>query len=258
MDLASSIAPRRGPRQRLRRFPLTWPPGSTTGASVWLAKPLRESSAEVDYSISYLSWYAAEAVRPSGTSVTEISATKRGIQIREPVGVCVILTPFNFPLAMVVRKVAAGLAAGCACIVKPSPETPLTCLALAALAKKAGVPSGVLNVVVARELQTVAVVERLLQSEPVRLVSFTGSSRVGAAVSRIAADRALRTCLELGSSGAPFIIFDDANVDAAVDCLMRCKFRASGQACIAADRVFVQEGKCPFALHARSGAFAVW
>jgi acyl-CoA reductase-like NAD-dependent aldehyde dehydrogenase len=206
------------------------------------AQPLSESAAEVDYAVSYLEWYAAEALRPTGTSVTEIRPGVSGILRREPVGVCVIITPFNFPFAMVARKVAAAVAAGCTCIVKPSPETPLSSLVFAELGRRAGLPGGVCNVVVCREKQTVTVVDKLLRAPPVRLVSFTGSSGVGAAICRTAAENMLRTSMELGSSGAPFIIFDDADVDAAVDALMVAKFRAAGQSCIAADRVLVQDG----------------
>lgn len=189
-----------------------------------------------------MKWYAAEAERSTGTSVTQIRENLCGVLRREPVGVCVIITPFNFPFAMLARKVAPALAAGCTCVVKPSPETPLASLVFAELSRRAGVPAGVCNIVVCRESQSVAAVERMLRAPPVRLVSFTGSCRAGAAVTRLAADGMLRTCMELGSAGAPFIIFDDADVDAAVDALMAAKFRATGQACIAADRVLVQEG----------------
>lgn len=189
-----------------------------------------------------MKWYAAEAERSSGTSVTQIREDLCGVTRRKPVGVCVILTPFNFPFAMLARKVAPALAAGCTCVVKPSPETPLTSLVFAELSRRAGVPAGVCNVVVCREAQSDPAVERILRAPPVRLVSFTGSCRVGVAVSRLASDNMLRTCMELGSPGAPFIIFDDADLGVAVDALMAAKFRASGQACIAADRVLVQDG----------------
>lgn len=167
----------------------------------------------------------------------------RGIVVREPVGVVVAITPCNLPVAMITRKVAAALSAGCTVIAKPSDETPLTSLMLAVLAHRAGgLPAGGFNVVVCRADAASRVVSTLLTAPPVAAVTLTGSCRAGAEVGRLAAERVLRTSFELGSGGAPFVVFDDADLTRAVDDLMRSKFRAAGQTCIAADRVLVQEG----------------
>lgn len=201
-------------------------------------KALPDARAEVAYAAEFLRWYAEEAVRIEGGLRRAPSGGYRILVQHEPVGVAALVTPWNYPAAMVTRKVAPALAAGCAVVLKPSTDTPLTALVLAGLLAEAGVPDGVVNVVPA--LDSPAVVRALLAAPAVRKVSFTGSTRVGIELLHAAADRVLRTSMELGGN-APFLVLDDADVAAAVDGAMVAKLRNGGEACTAANRFFVHE-----------------
>ena len=200
-----------------------------------LGKPLAESHGEMAYAASYISWYAAEATRIDGEIIPGPSTDKRVLVLKEPVGVCAAITPWNFPAAMVTRKVAPALAAGCAILVKPASQTPLTCLALAELALRAGIPSGLFSVLTGKS----SVIGPVLTGSPViRKLSFTGSTDVGKKLVRDSAITMKRVTMELGGN-APFIVFDDADLEAAVEGLMASKFRGSGQTCVCANRILV-------------------
>lgn len=200
-------------------------------------KPLAESRGEVGYAASFIEWFAEEARRVRGDVLPSPRGSQRLLVLKQPVGVCAAITPWNFPSAMVTRKVAPALAAGCTIVLKPSPETPLSALLLAELALRAGVPPGVFNVVTGDDADAIGGV---LTTHPVvRKVSFTGSTPVGRQLLRQSADTVKRVSMELGGN-APFIIFDDADLDAAVDGYMGCKYRNAGQTCISANRVLVQ------------------
>lgn len=201
-------------------------------------KPLAESRGEVKYAASFIQWFAEEGKRTYGDTIPSPAADKRLFVIKQPVGVCAAITPWNFPAAMITRKVGPALAAGCAMIVKPAEDTPLTALALAVLAERAGIPAGVFQVIVgdAREIGGA-----LTASPDVRKLSFTGSTEVGRLLMAQSAPTIKRLSLELGGN-APFIVFDDADVDAAVDGAMASKYRNSGQTCVCANRLLVQAG----------------
>lgn len=201
-------------------------------------KPLAEARAEITYAAGYLRFYAEEARRLHGETIPSAARDRRQLVVREPVGVCAAITPWNFPAAMVTRKVAPALAAGCAMVLKPSELTPLTALRLADLALEAGVPPGVLNVVVGDAVEIGAV---LTASSTVRMLSFTGSTPVGRLLMAQCAPTVKKLGLELGGN-APFIVFDDADLDAAVDGAIASKFRNAGQTCVCANRFFVQRG----------------
>lgn len=203
-------------------------------------KPLAEAVDEVDFGASYFQWYAVIARTAKSSSGQHLSSTTTAILTHEPIGVCLGVTPWNHPIAMLARKVAAALAAGCAIIAKPSEFTPLSALALSKLAVKAGVPDGLFNVVIGAK-NSAEIVRTILEARFVRMVSFTGSTRVGKIIAEVAAKRTLRTCLELGGH-APFVVFDDCDIDATIDALLKCKFRGSGQTCTSANRVYVQNG----------------
>jgi succinate-semialdehyde dehydrogenase/glutarate-semialdehyde dehydrogenase len=193
-------------------------------------KPLAESRGEVAYAASFVEWFAEEAKRIRGDVFDAPEPSRRIVVLKEPVGVCVAITPWNFPAAMITRKAAPALAAGCTMLVKPAEQTPLSALALAELAQRAGVPAGVLNVVTGdpREIGPV------LTGHPlVRKVSFTGSTEVGRLLLEQAARSVKRTSMELGGS-APVLVFDDADLDGAVDAVIATKYRNTGQACISA------------------------
>ena len=201
-------------------------------------KPLAESRGEVAYGASFVEWNAEEAKRISGTTLPATAANKRLMTIRQGVGVCTAITPWNFPLAMITRKCAPAIAAGCTVVVKPAESTPLTALALAELAAKAGIPDGVFNVVAA---SSGAEVGEVLSTHPlVRKISFTGSTAVGKILLKQAADTVKRVSMELGGN-APFIVFEDADLDAAVTGAMASKFRNTGQTCVCANRFYVHE-----------------
>ena len=201
-------------------------------------KPLAESRGEIAYAASYVQWFAEEARRIYGSTVPAPWADKRIVVTKEPVGVCAAITPWNFPAAMITRKVAPALAAGCTIIVKPAQQTPLSALALAELAQRAGVPAGVFSVLTgsARAIGGV-----LTSSMAVRKLTFTGSTEVGRVLAEQCAPTLKKMSLELGGN-APFIVFDDADLDAAVEGAMASKYRNTGQTCVCANRLLVQDG----------------
>jgi succinate-semialdehyde dehydrogenase / glutarate-semialdehyde dehydrogenase len=201
-----------------------------------MGKPLAEAKGEVAYAAEFLRWFSEEAVRVSGDHTTTGDGANRIIVTREPVGPCVLITPWNFPLAMGTRKIAPAVAAGCTMVLKPAPQTPLSSLALAGILQEAGLPDGVLNVV--NTTDAAAVVERWMTSGKARKVSFTGSTGVGKLLLRQAAETVMRSSMELGGN-APFIVCADADVDVAVDGAMAAKMRNMGEACTAANRMYV-------------------
>ncbi|WP_271407565.1 NAD-dependent succinate-semialdehyde dehydrogenase [Pseudomonas sp. Q1-7] len=200
-------------------------------------KPLAEAMGEVVYAASFLEWFAEEAKRVYGDVIPSHKTDARIILTKEPIGVVAAITPWNFPLAMVTRKVGPALAAGCTMILKPSEETPLSAFALAVLAEEAGIPAGVFNIVSG---DAPAIGAALQASASVRKLSFTGSTRTGKLLMRQAADTLKKVSLELGGN-APFIVFDDADIDAAVKGAMASKFRNTGQTCVCVNRFFVQD-----------------
>ena len=201
-------------------------------------KPLAEARGEVLYAASFVEWFAEQARRTNGEVIPTTADDRRLMVIRQPVGVCALITPWNFPAAMITRKVAPALAAGCTVVVKPAEQTPFTALALAVLAERAGIPKGVINVVTGNP---VAIGGELTASPVVRKLSFTGSTEVGRLLMRQCGDTLKRLSLELGGN-APFIVFDDADLDAAVDGAMASKYRNTGQTCVCANRLLVQSG----------------
>lgn len=201
-------------------------------------KPLAEARGEVAYGASFIEWFAEEGKRAYGETVPTFAAGKRVLTIKQPVGTCAAITPWNFPIAMITRKVAPALAAGCAIVVKPAEATPLSALALETLAHEAGVPPDVFRVVPSNDP---AAVGSLFCSHPkIRKLSFTGSTRVGKILMAQASENVMRLSLELGGN-APFIVFDDADLDAAAEGLMASKFRNAGQTCVCANRILVQD-----------------
>jgi succinate-semialdehyde dehydrogenase/glutarate-semialdehyde dehydrogenase len=202
-------------------------------------KPLAEARGEMLYAASYIEWFSEEAARITGDVIAAPDRRRRMFAVKEPVGVVAVITPWNFPAAMIARKIAPALAAGCTVVAKPSEDTPLTSLALARLAQEAGVPPGVLNVVCASRERTPAVVDVWLSDPRVRKVSFTGSTAVGKHLARASSGTLKKLSLELGGN-APFIVFEDADLEAALDGLMLAKFRNGGQTCISPNRVYVQ------------------
>jgi succinate-semialdehyde dehydrogenase/glutarate-semialdehyde dehydrogenase len=201
-------------------------------------KPLAEARGEVAYAASFLSWFAEEARRGYGDVIPTHRADARVVVLKEPVGVVAAVTPWNFPLAMITRKVGPALAAGCTIVVKPAEDTPLSALALAELAAQAGVPAGVFNVLTG---DPATVVGTLMKSPVVRKLSFTGSTEIGKLLMRQAADTIKRISLELGGN-APLIVFDDADLERAVKGAIASKFRNTGQTCVCANRLLVQDG----------------
>ena len=201
-------------------------------------KPLAEARGEVGYGASFVEWFAEEGKRSYGESIPSPNADKRLLVIKQPIGVCAAITPWNFPLAMITRKVAPALAAGCPVVVKPAEATPLTALALAVLAEQAGFPPGVFNVVTG---DPVAIGGELTGNPTVRKLSFTGSTAVGRLLMAQCAPTVKKLSLELGGN-APFIVFDDADIDAAVESALIAKYRNTGQTCVCANRLLVQDG----------------
>jgi succinate-semialdehyde dehydrogenase/glutarate-semialdehyde dehydrogenase len=200
-------------------------------------KPLKESIAEVRYGASFLSWFAGEAERCYGETIPASQVGQRLVAIREPVGPCALITPWNFPYAMLTRKLGAALAAGCTAVAKPAEQTPLAALAIAQLAEQVGIPPGVLNIVPAADGARAGT--RLVRAPAIRKIGFTGSTEVGIAIMRAAADDVKRVSLELGGN-APFVVLADADLDAAVAGAMVAKFRNTGQTCVAANRFIVE------------------
>lgn len=201
-------------------------------------KPLAESRVEIAYGASYFEWFAEEARRVYGDTIPAPSADKRIVTIKQPVGVVACITPWNFPNAMLARKIAPALAAGCAMVCKPATATPLSALAVAALADEVGIPPGVVNVVAG---DTRAIGAELTGHPAVRKLTFTGSTAVGKSLIRACADTVKRVSMELGGN-APFIVFDDANLETAVQGAIACKYRNAGQTCVSANRILVQSG----------------
>ena len=203
-------------------------------------KPLAEAKGEIAYAASYIEWFAGEAARITGDVIAAPVAGRQMLAVKEPVGVIAAISPWNFPAAMIARKIAPALAAGCTVVAKPAEDTPLTALALVALAEEAGVPPGVLNLVTASRANAASVVDVWLADARVRKLTFTGSTPVGRHLARGCADTLKKLSLELGGN-APFIVFDDADLDAAVDGLMAAKFRNAGQTCVCPNRVYVHD-----------------
>ncbi len=204
-------------------------------------KPLAEAKGEVAYGASFIEWFAEEAKRVYGETVPTTDANKRYLVIKQAVGVCAAITPWNFPIAMITRKVAPALAAGCTVVIKPAEQTPLSALAVAELAQRAGMPPGVLNVVTADSEQSIAIGKVLCASDTVRHLSFTGSTEVGRILMKQCAPTVKKLSLELGGN-APFIVFDDADIDSAVEGALVSKYRNAGQTCVCANRLYVQDG----------------
>ncbi|MDX9873270.1 MAG: NAD-dependent succinate-semialdehyde dehydrogenase [Spongiibacteraceae bacterium] len=200
-------------------------------------KPLREAQGELDYAASFVEWFAEEAKRTYGEVIPAPKPQQNIVVLTEPVGVCAAITPWNFPAAMVTRKVAPALAAGCTIVLKPASQTPLTALALAELAIRAGLPAGAFSVLTGNDTGILG--ETLTRHPLVRKVTFTGSTEVGRVLLRQAADGIKNCSMELGGN-APFIVFDDADLDRAVEGVMAAKFRNTGQSCIGANRILVQ------------------
>ena len=202
-------------------------------------KPLAESRGEVAYGAAFIDWFADEAKRSYGHSIPTPDKAKRLVSIKQPVGVCAAIAPWNFPIAMITRKVGPALAAGCTVVVKPAAETPLCALAIARLAVEAGVPAGVLNVVTGKDSSAIG--KALCDDVRVRKLSFTGSTPVGKTLYAQCAGTMMKLSLELGGN-AQFIVFDDADLEAAVDGAIASKYRNTGQTCVCANRLLVQAG----------------
>ena len=203
-------------------------------------KPLAESRAEVGYAASFLKWFAEESKRASGDVIPQTAKGRRLLTVRQPVGVCGMITPWNFPAAMITRKLGPALAAGCTAVVKPSEDTPLSALAVAELGRRAGLPRDVVTIVTGSRESAPLIGSELATSNVVRKISFTGSTAVGKVLMSQAAGTVKRVSLELGGN-APFIVFDDADLDAAVAGAIGSKFRNAGQTCVCANRIFVQD-----------------
>jgi succinate-semialdehyde dehydrogenase / glutarate-semialdehyde dehydrogenase len=203
-------------------------------------KPLVEAKGEVQYGASFIEWFAEEAKRVNGDVLPSPWADRRMLALKQPIGVCASITPWNFPIAMITRKVAPAIAAGCSIVIKPAEQTPLSALALAELAHRAGFPPGVINVITADSSRSIEVGEALCASPVVRHLSFTGSTPVGRILMQQCAPTIKKLSLELGGH-APFIVFDDADLDAAVKGAVQTKYRNAGQVCIATNRFYVHE-----------------
>ena len=204
-----------------------------------MGKPLAEAKSEVSHAAAYLQWYAEEANRIYGETISAPSTDRRMLVIKQPIGVVGTITPWNFPASMVARKISPALAAGCTIVLKPAEQTPLVAGAMFALAHEAGFPDGVVNLIYASDGHAVG--QELCSNAKVRKISFTGSTEVGRLLMRQCSDQIKKVALELGGN-APFIVFDDADVDAAVDGAIQAKFRNAGQTCVSANRLYVQSG----------------
>lgn len=203
-----------------------------------MGKPLAEAKGEIAYGASFIEWFAEEAKRIYGETIPGHQPDKRLMVIRQPIGVAASITPWNFPNAMITRKCGPALAAGCGFVAKPAGETPLSALALAVLAERAGIPAGLFNVVTSSRSSDIG--KEFTENPTVRKLTFTGSTEVGRILLRQAADQVMKCSMELGGN-APFIVFDDADLDAAVEGAIACKFRNNGQTCVCANRIYVQE-----------------
>ena len=201
-------------------------------------KPLTEARGEIAYGASFIEWFAEEGKRAYGDVIPQHQADKRVLVIKQPIGVCALITPWNFPNAMITRKAGPALAAGCPVVIKPAGQTPYSALAMAELAERAGIPKGVLNVITG---DSKAIGAELCANPKVRKLSFTGSTETGRVLMRQCADTIKKLSLELGGN-APFIVFDDADLDAAVEGALASKYRNAGQTCVCANRLYVQDG----------------
>lgn len=201
-------------------------------------KPFAEAKGEIAYGASFVEWFAEQAKRVMGDTISAPIATNRMLVLREPIGVCAAITPWNFPTAMITRKVAPALAAGCTIVLKPAEQTPLSALALAVLAEQAGIPAGVLNIITADSDQSIAIGKVLCNSPTVRKLTFTGSTPVGRILMQQSAQTLKKMSLELGGH-APFIVFEDADIDAAIEGAMVSKYRNAGQTCVCTNRFYV-------------------
>ena len=204
-------------------------------------KPYAEAQGEVAYGASFVEWFAEEAKRVNGETLPQFDNSRRLVVLKQPIGVCAAITPWNFPLAMITRKVAPALAAGCTVVIKPAELTPLTALAAAELAVRAGIPSGVLNLLTADSGNSIEIGKVFCESDVVRHISFTGSTEVGRILMAQSAPSIKKLSLEFGGN-APFIVFDDADIDSAVEGAMASKYRNAGQTCVCANRLYVQDG----------------
>ena len=204
-------------------------------------KPYAEAKGETVYGASFVEWYAEEAKRINGEMLPQFDNNRRLLIMRQPIGVCAAITPWNFPLAMITRKVAPALAAGCPVIIKPAELTPLTALAAVELACRAGIPAGVINILTADSANSIAIGKALCASDVVHHISFTGSTEVGRILMAQSANTVKKLSLELGGN-APFIVFDDADIDSAVNGAIISKYRNAGQTCVCANRFYVQDG----------------
>ncbi|MFT3800863.1 MAG: NAD-dependent succinate-semialdehyde dehydrogenase [Burkholderiaceae bacterium] len=204
-------------------------------------KPLPEAKGEVAYGASFVEWFAEEGKRAYGDWIPTVSNDRRILSIKQPVGVCAAITPWNFPLAMITRKMAPGLAVGCTFVLKPAEATPLTALAAVALAEEAGMPAGVINIVVGNGDKSPEIGLEMCTNPIVRKLTFTGSTEVGRILLRQSADTVKKLSMELGGN-APFLVFDDADLDAAVEGALASKYRNAGQTCVCANRLYVQDG----------------
>jgi succinate-semialdehyde dehydrogenase/glutarate-semialdehyde dehydrogenase len=203
-------------------------------------KPFAEAKGEVTYGASFVEWFAEEAKRVNGETLPQFDNNRRLMVLKQPIGVCAAITPWNFPLAMITRKVAPALAAGCPVVIKPAELTPLTALAAAELAIRAGIPAGVVNIITADSDNSIAIGKVFCSSDIVRHISFTGSTEVGRILMAQSAPSIKKLALELGGN-APFIVFDDADIDSAVEGAMASKYRNAGQTCVCANRIYVQD-----------------
>jgi succinate-semialdehyde dehydrogenase/glutarate-semialdehyde dehydrogenase len=203
-------------------------------------KPFAEAKGEVIYGASFVEWFAEEAKRVNGETLPQFDNNRRLMVLKQPIGVCAAITPWNFPLAMITRKVAPALAAGCPVVIKPAELTPLTALAAAELAIRAGIPAGVVNIITADSDNSIAIGKVFCSSDIVRHISFTGSTEVGRILMAQSAPSIKKLALELGGN-APFIVFDDADIDSAVEGAMASKYRNAGQTCVCANRIYVQD-----------------
>ena len=203
-------------------------------------KPLPEAKGEIAYGANFVEWFAEEAKRINGETLPQFDNTRRILVLRQPIGVCAAITPWNFPNAMITRKVAPALAAGCTVVIKPAELTPLSALAVAELAIRAGVPPGVLNMLTADADNSIAIGKVLCASDVVRHISFTGSTEVGRILMAQSAPTIKKLSLELGGN-APFIVFEDADIDSAVEGAFASKYRNAGQTCVCSNRLYVQE-----------------
>ena len=204
-----------------------------------MGKPITEARGEIAYGATFVDWFAEEARRVCGDVMESPIPDKRFLTFKQPVGVFGAITPWNFPIAMITRKVSPGIAAGCACVLKPAEQTPLSALALAELAHRAGIPAGVINIVTGMDAPAIGTA--LCADDRIRKMTFTGSTEVGRILMRQSADTLKKMSLELGGN-APLIVFDDADIDVAIAGTMASKYRNAGQTCVCANRIFVQDG----------------